>query len=156
MGESIGKELNSNNQRVEVGITPTVSIGSTDLHSVGQLYLGGPRDKFTTFVTAKQRTTATTLPVMQELEPFVAHIQGKPITVLMDAIVQGVQAACRTGKRPYCSIQLPDTSAHTMGQVLQFFMIEMIYLGYLFDENPFDQPNVESYKKETRRILLRD
>ncbi len=36
---------------------------------------------------------------------------------------------------------------------MQFKMIETIYLGYLLDVNPFDQPDVESYKKETREIL---
>ncbi len=41
-GESLGKELDLQGKKVHAGITPTVSIGSTDLHSVGQLYLGGP------------------------------------------------------------------------------------------------------------------
>ena len=45
LGESIGKDGK--------GITPTVSIGSTDLHSVGQLYLGGPKDKITTFISSE-------------------------------------------------------------------------------------------------------
>ena len=50
VAESLGKEYNTSNKQVLVGITPTVSIGSIDLHSVGQLYLGGPYDKFTTFI----------------------------------------------------------------------------------------------------------
>jgi glucose-6-phosphate isomerase len=41
-----------------------------------------------------------------------------------------------------------------MGQLLQFMMMEMIYLGFLLNVNPFDQPNVEDYKVETRKILL--
>ena len=49
MAESLGKEFNKKGEKVNIGITPIVSIGSTDLHSMAQLYLGGPYDKFTTF-----------------------------------------------------------------------------------------------------------
>ena len=153
MGESVGKELNRSNQKVEVGITPTVSLGTADLHSVGQLYLGGPRDKFTTFVTVAQPATDLVVPHMPEFEQFVPAIQGKKITTIMNAIIGGVQQAYRANKRPFCTMTLQKLNAETMGQLLQFYMIEMMLLGYLFDVNPFDQPNVESYKKETRRLL---
>jgi glucose-6-phosphate isomerase len=153
MGESVGKELNRSNQRVEVGITPTVSVGSIDLHSVGQLYLGGPRDKFATFITVLQRKHSVTIPNMPEFEPFVAKIQGKKASVIMDGILSGVQAAYRTHQRPFCTITLPEVNAGLLGQLMQFYMMEMMYLGYLFDVNPFDQPNVESYKRETRKWL---
>jgi glucose-6-phosphate isomerase len=153
MGESIGKEFNRNNQRVEVGITPTVSVGSTDLHSVGQLYLGGPRDKFTTFITVEQQKTDLKVPNMPEFEPFVAQIQGKKFSTIMDAILKGVQLAYANGQRPFNTVTLPVLDEATIGQLLQMYMVEMMYLGYLFDVNPFDQPNVESYKQETRRIL---
>lgn len=153
LGESVGKELNKSSQKVEVGITPTVSVGTTDLHSVGQLALGGPRDKYTTFITVHRPHKNVQLPQMPEFEPFVPYIQGRKITDITNAIISGVQAAYRTHKRPFCTVILPDISPRIIGQLLQFYMIEMIYLGYLFDVNPFDQPNVEAYKKETRRVL---
>lgn len=156
MGESIGKEFNSSNQRVEIGITPTVSLGTADLHSVGQLYLAGPRDKFTTFINIERRRATVTLPTMPEFEKFVPHIQGKPVTHIMDAILSGVLTAYRTNKRPYCTITLPECNEAALGQLLQLFMIEMMYLGYLFDINPFDQPHVELYKQETRKILAHE
>ena len=53
MAESLGKEFNKKGETVNTGITPVVSIGSTDLHSMAQLYLGGPYDKFTTFLSSK-------------------------------------------------------------------------------------------------------
>lgn len=62
MGESIGKEQDRQGKTVRVGITPTVSLGSTDLHSVAQLYLGGPLDKLTTFVWTAQNPTDATVP----------------------------------------------------------------------------------------------
>ncbi len=131
MGESIGKEFNIKGERVEVGITPTVSVGTIDLHSVGQLYLGGPYDKFTTFVS----------------------VADKKERSLMNAILQGVQIAYEKNRRPFCTIELPELTPYYIGQLLQMYLIEMMYLGYLLEVDPFDQPNVELYKKEVRKIL---
>lgn len=153
MGESIGKEFDCKGQKVETGITPTVSMGTVDLHSVGQLYLGGPRDKGTTFVSVKKNQHRI-LPFFEQFEQAVGKIQGKPMTVLMDAILRGVKTAYVKNKRPFLSIELPRCSEYYLGQLLQYKMVEMIYLGYLLGVNPFDQPNVESYKQETRKILL--
>lgn len=71
----------------------------------------------------------------------------------MDAILEGVKIAFKKGKRPFTVIALPDKSEFSIGQLLQFKMMEMMYLGFLLDVNPFDQPNVEMYKSETRKIL---
>lgn len=73
----------------------------------------------------------------------------------MHAILDGVQAAFRKGKRPFVEVTLPDKSACSIGQFLQYKMMEIMYLGFLFKINPFDQPNVELYKQETRLILDR-
>ncbi len=156
LGESIGKEHNRWGEKVNSGITPTVSIGSTDLHSVGQLYLGGPYDKFTSFITVQQSKSNIVVPHLHEFEQLVAHIQGKRLSLIMDAILQGVYRAYKKNKRPFVSIVLPEKSAYYIGQLLQFKMIETIYLGYLLAINPFDQPQVELYKKETREILAHE
>jgi glucose-6-phosphate isomerase len=80
-------------------------------------------------------------------------IQGKSLESIMGAIVEGTKAAFRKGRRPFIAVKLPCKSEYPMGQFLQFKMMEAIYLGYLLGVNPFDQPNVESYKEETRKIL---
>ncbi len=49
-----------------------------------------------------------------------------------------------------------DKSEYSIGQFLQFMMIETMLLGYLLEINPFNQPNVEEYKVETRRILEKE
>lgn len=155
MAESLGKEFNKEGVRVNTGITPTVSIGSTDLHSMAQLYLGGPYDKLTTFVCVKNSNSHINVPSLEGYSELVYGIQGKNLTDIMDAILEGTKAAFRKGRRPFMEITLPDKSEYSIGQFLQFKMMEAIYLGYLLDVNPFDQPNVESYKKETRKILAR-
>lgn len=156
MGESIGKEFDRYGNKVNRGITPTVSLGSTDLHSVGQLYLGGPYDKFITFFTIEHNNAEQHIPNFTEFEQCVAKIQGKSLSSIMHAIVQGIKIAYKNNKRPFCSITLPEKSPYFIGQFLQFEMIKMVYLGYLLELNPFDQPNVELYKKETRKILAHE
>lgn len=153
MGESIGKEYDLENNQVFNGITPTVSIGSTDLHSMAQLYLGGPYDKFTTFVHVDTNRSNVCIPNNQDYMNLVENIQDRPIYEVMNAILKGVQKAFEKGKRPFIDIILPDTSEKTVGQFLQFKMMEMMYLGYLMQVNPFDQPNVEAYKVETKELL---
>jgi glucose-6-phosphate isomerase len=154
MGESVGKEWNrEHTKKLYTGVTPTVSIGSTDLHSMAQLYLGGPADKVTTFISVVEDKQILTLPDREEYDQLVEDIRGKKMKVLSDAILEGVKAAFRKAARPYTEVLLPDKSEHSIGQLLQFKMVEMMYLGFLLEVNPFDQPNVESYKEETRGIL---
>jgi glucose-6-phosphate isomerase len=153
MGESIGKEYNRNGVRIHNGITPTVSIGSTDLHSMAQLYLGGPYDKFTTFVRVEHPTSTVMIPTLPEYESLVRGIQGRSLHEIMLAILEGVQSAFRKDARPFVEVTLPDKTPGSIGQFMQFKMMEMMFLGTLCGVNAFDQPSVEAYKQETRLIL---
>lgn len=156
MAESIGKKHSVDGQKVETGITPTVSMGSVDLHSVAQLYLGGPRDKFTTFMTVAHDELPVYVPVINGFEQSVANIQGKSLSCIMRAMVQGVTRAYFADKKPFVSLELERKDEYTLGALLQFKMIEIMYLGYLLSVNPFDQPNVEQYKRETRALLAQE
>lgn len=156
MGESIGKEFNLKNEKINIGITPNVSIGSVDLHSVAQLYLGGPNDKFTTFVQVEKNLTNLHVPNLKEFEAISPHIQGLSFSKIMYAIILGTQEAYTKKKLPYTMINLKERSEIVIGEFLQFKMFEIVYLAYLFDINPFDQPNVELYKAETKKILSQE
>lgn len=152
MGESVGKEHDRDGKQIWNGITPTVSIGSTDLHSMAQLYLGGPQDKYTMFITVTDPEEPR-VPQWERYDALVPHIQGRPLRELMEAIVGGVQTAFVKHERPFSTIMLPDRSAWNVGNLLQCKMMEMMYLGFLMGVNPFDQPAVERYKVETKRLL---
>jgi len=152
VSESLGKKFDRQGNIVEAGITPTVSLGTTDLHSVAQLYLGGPKDKFTTFVTARPKRKII-LPNFLDFDQFVANIQGKSVSSIMDAVSEGVKRAYKKEERPFVSVEIPQIDEFCIGQFLQWKMLEIIYLGYLLNVNPFDQPQVELYKKETREVL---
>lgn len=144
MGEGLGKDGK--------GITPTVSIGSTDLHSVGQLYLGGPKDKITTFISSE---VLGEIAVPEDLLFFglVPGIRGKRIHKIMSAMFQGARRAYKKQKLPFTEVWLDDITPRSLGEFLQFKMLEIMYLGKLMGVNAFNEPQVELYKKEVRKIL---
>ena len=154
MGESIGKMYDRTGKVVERGITPTVSIGTIDLHSVGQLYLGGPRDKFITFVYAQERISLVE-PQLELFSSLVPHVAGKILSNIKRAIFDGVIKAYSEQQRPFVVCEIVQSDEYEIGKFLQTYMFEMIYLGYLLQVNPFDQPQVELYKTETRKILAK-
>ncbi len=154
MGESLGKKFDTNGNEVKSGITPIVSIGSTDLHSMAQLYFGGPMDKFTTFVYAQDDNRKISLPDSLSLGGLVEGIEGKDVFFMMKSILSGVKIAYKKNKLPYMEMRLNNINEYSLGQFLQFKMIEMMYIAHLIGIDAFDQPNVEDYKNETRSILL--
>lgn len=144
MAESLGKDGK--------GMTPIVSIGSTDLHSQAQLYFAGPDDKFTNLVFSFTGAVHR-IPTHLALPGLVEHIQGTSLEHIMQAIYGGVKAAYEQLKRPYVEIDLEAADAHELGYYLQFRMLEVMYLGQLLEVNTFDQPAVEMYKSVTRELL---
>lgn len=156
MAESIGKERLLTGELKRTGIVPIVSIGTTDLHSMAQLYLAGPYNCYTTFIEVEKNKTDLVIPHNKQLEQLQSTIQLKSVSTIMNAIFQGTMAAYRAAQRPFSSLQVPEKSTYYIGQLLQWKMIEIMYLGYLLQINPFDQPQVELYKQETRKILAHE
>jgi len=146
MGESIGKEGK--------GITPTVSMGSVDLHSVAQLYLEGPNDKTTTFITGGSPLADVNVPDKLTYG-IVPVIQGKRIFDIMQSIVGGTLIAYKNQKRAYMHVVFVKINEELLGEFMQFKMLEMMYLGKLLEVNTFDQTGVELYKVETKKLLER-
>ncbi len=144
VGESLGKDK-------KIGITPTVSVGSTDLHSVGQLYLGGPRDKYVTFVATNQQQDLFFEP-QAELKSLMPMFKKNSVEYVMQAIIEGTKKAYTIDDRSFESLYIPK-NAYSCGQVLQYSMMRIVYMAHLFEVNPFDQPHVELYKRQVREIL---
>jgi len=149
LAESIGKEREDGTR---VGIMPTVAIGSTDLHSLGQLVFGGPNDRTTTFVAAPSLWNATDS--CDEHSPFtLSALKGKHVGEVMQAIYGGARAAYRKHQLSHLVIELDGITPRELGAFMALQMASIMYLGKLFDVNAFDQPAVESYKLEARRLL---
>ena len=144
MAESLGKDGK--------GLTPIVSIGSTDLHSMAQLYFGGANNTITNIVTAPSKGTVR-VPKKLVFPGLVENVSGKSLESIMQAISQGTKTTYKKLKRPMVSIELEKLDARELGYYLQTRMIEIMYLAQLLDVNAFDQPMVKSYKKETRGLL---
>ncbi len=122
MGESTGKEGK--------GFLPTVSVGSTDLHSMFQRYIGGPRNIATTFVRAHQPGDQT-----------------------IAALYEATKTVYKTEGVPFQEYMMPALNEFEIGKFMQFKMYEIIHLAKLMGVNAFDQPLVELYKTEARRLL---
>ena len=148
-GESLGKELLDDPTK-RCSLTPTISIGSADLHSVAQLYLGGLPLTFTTFLSIKQWRNTITLPLNSTLTTVNTIIQNKSLNEIMNAIINGTITAYKKQKKAFGTCIIPEVSPYYLGNLLQTFMIQMMYLGNLFNVNPFNQPHVELYKKEIK------
>jgi glucose-6-phosphate isomerase len=151
VGESLGKKHNRDNEEVHTGMIPTVAVGSTDLHSMAQLYLSDPGLISTTFIYSPRE--GIELPADRAFADVVPMITGETTTSIMDAIYQGTTTAYTNSAIPFSEIRLDAVSAYEVGALLQMHMIEVMYLAYLMQVDAFDQPSVEEYKKETKRIL---
>lgn len=152
--ESLGKELDRSGRTVRTGFTPTVSIGSTDLHSVAQLNFGGPKDKVTVLTRFSEKGNRPP----KNVAPFSllggTLLSHAPKDVL-GAIYAGVREAYRKHELPLLELELPPVSSYALGLHMEWHMLVVIYLARLMNVNAFDQPNVEDYKTVTREILSR-
>ena len=156
MGESIGKSELRSGKKAAIGILPTAAIGSTDLHSMVQFYLSGPNSTYTSFLSVGTNKSDLMVPRHNEFQKLVPNIQDTKLASIMSAILQGVFHAYEEKKRPFCTITIQEKSAYCIGQLLQYKMVEIVYLAFLLGINPFDQNEVELYKQETRRILAHE
>jgi glucose-6-phosphate isomerase len=152
--ESLGKTFDREGREVHTGITPTVSIGSEDLHSMVQLYYGGPRDRITLLVPplSGDRHTVPKHP----FTALVPGIDGRTTDEINTAIYTGVAAAFRSNKIPFGEAVFPGLNAHMIGAFMQWQMQTVATLAESLNICAFDQPNVEDYKKVTHSLLLRN
>jgi len=150
--ESLGKESDRSGREIHAGITPIVSIGSTDLHSMAQLYFGGPKDKFTMLIKSPEPSTRH-IPNAMLLADAHSGIKGSSPHSIMNAIYGGVVGAYQKLELPFAEVCLPSISAFSLGMYLEWRMLSVIYLAELMHVNPFDQPAVEHYKDKTRALL---
>ncbi len=146
LGESLGKDGK--------GLTPTVSIGPTDLHSMGQLYAGGIKDKFFNLVSVEDYGVDVQVPRHPSLDTL-TNIKEKTAGDVIDAILESVKITFQNRNIPFTHTKLEALNETSLAGFMQTKMIEVMFLGKLMQVDTFNQPDVEEYKKETRRILAR-
>ncbi len=137
--ETLGKEGK--------GILPILS-DTTDLHALGQLYMDGPRNIYTTFL---ESTVVTERNVVDTT--FLPGLKEKNIGKISSAISRGVQSAYQKKGLPYATISFDTTDEESLGAFCILKMLETLYLARLIGVSPFDQPGVTLYKEEVQSIL---
>ena len=145
MAESLGKDGK--------GITPTVARGTTDFHSLGQLYFDGPKDKLTNFVFVNKIRNNFYIPDDKDLDVLLPGGPGKKYWELNKVIFEGIKGAYKQKRIPFVEIILSSLSERNLGFFMEMRMIEIILLAELMKVNAFNQPGVELYKQKTRNYL---
>ncbi len=139
-GESEGKQGK--------GIFPAALQFSTDLHSMGQFLQDGNQIFFETILNIEEPPLDITVP-----ESAGKALAGRSMNQVNRAAVEGVMAAHGKAGVPMIKIDIPKVTSHYFGQMVYFFERACALSGYLSGVNPFDQPGVEDYKSEMRKIL---
>ena len=144
-GESEGKD-----QR---GIFPASAIFSTDLHSLGQYVQDGRRDLFETVVDIRTPRSEFILPGDPQDADGLSFLTGRPMSEVNRRALEGTVLAHTDGGVPNLLLEMPQADAFETGWLLYFFEKACAVSGYLLGVNPFDQPGVESYKKNMFALL---
>lgn len=147
--ESLGKLTTKGGTEMPAGYIPIVTT-PRDLHSVGQLLLGGGRGIYTKFIITKE-PRGSILSHHSALSPL-PYLDGKSLSDVQTAIGEGTIAAYKEHKIPHSVFEIMNTP-EDIGAYMAFSMIETLLLAELFGVQAFTQPNVELYKEHTRIIL---
>ena len=154
-GESLGKEVNLNGEKVNVGQTPVKALGVTDQHSQVQLYTEGPYDKVVTFLAVDEYRGVQTISDGCGNIPDVNFLCGHTMNELITAERKATEYALTSKGRLNRTIVLPEVNAFTVGELLYFFQMETAFTGEMLEIDTFNQPGVENGKNATYALLGR-
>ena len=144
-GESEGKD--------KKGIFPAAVDLTTDLHSMGQFIQDGARIMFETVVNVEKSQCEIVL----EEEPVdldgLNYLAGKTVDFINKSAMNGTILAHTDGQVPNLMVNVPEQNEFYLGELFYFFEFACGVSGYLLGVNPFNQPGVESYKKNMFALL---
>lgn len=144
-GESEGKD--------QKGIFPASVDLTTDLHSMGQFIQDGSRNLFETVINIEISREEI---ILQE-EPVdldgLNYLAGKSVDFVNKSAMNGTILAHTDGQVPNFMVKVPEVNEFYLGQLFYFFEFACGVSGYLLGVNPFNQPGVESYKKNMFALL---
>lgn len=144
-GESEGKD--------QKGIFPAAVDLTTDLHSMGQFIQDGARIMFETVINVEKSKCE----IILEEEPVdldgLNYLAGKSVDFINKSAMNGTILAHTDGNVPNLKVNVPEQNEFYLGELFYFFEFACGISGYLLGVNPFDQPGVESYKKNMFALL---
>ncbi len=144
-GESEGKD--------QKGIFPAAVDLTTDLHSMGQFIQDGARIMFETVINVETPQCEITI----EEEPVdldgLNYLAGKTMDFVNKSAMNGTILAHTDGNVPNLMVKVPEQNEFYLGELFYFFEFACGVSGYLLGVNPFNQPGVESYKRNMFTLL---
>lgn len=144
-GESEGKD--------NKGIFPAACDFTTDLHSLGQYIQDGARMMFETIMNVEK--VRTELVIGQESVDLdgLNYLAGQTVDFVNKSAMNGVLVAHTDGNVPNLMVNIPEQNEFYLGELFYFYEFACGVSGYILGVNPFNQPGVESYKKNMFALL---
>ncbi len=144
-GESEGKDGK--------GIYPASVDFTTDLHSMGQFIQDGQRIVFETVLSVDKSSEEILIEAEEGDLDGLNYLAGKSVDFVNKNAMKGTLLAHTDGNVPNLLINIPELNEFYLGQVFYFFEFACGVSGYILGVNPFDQPGVESYKRNMFALL---
>ena len=143
-GESEGKQGK--------GMFPDGFLMTTDLHSLGQYAQEGVRHLFETFLIFEDQTHLT-VPVTGDNGDDLQYLESRPIETINRLVAKASKVAHADGGVPCLELKAPAMSERTLGALFAFFETSCAVSALMLGVNPFDQPGVETYKRNLFGLL---
>ena len=140
-GESEGKD--------QKGLFPASVDLTTDLHSMGQFIQDGSRIMFETVMNVEKSRCEVTIQKEDVDLDGLNYLAGKTMDFVNKSAMNGTILAHTDGNVPNFMVKIPEQNEFYLGELFYFFEFACGVSGYLLGINPFNQPGVESYKKNT-------
>ena len=144
-GESEGKDGK--------GIYPSSAVFSTDLHSLGQYVQEGERLMFETVVMFNKPKQELTIGLDPENGDGFNFVAGQTVDYVNKKAFLGTVLAHTDGGVPNMILEMEQMNEYEFGYLAYFLEKACAVSGYILGINPFDQPGVESYKKNMFALL---
>ena len=144
-GESEGKD--------QKGIFPASVDLTTDLHSMGQFIQDGSRILYETVLNVEMSRVELTIGEEPVDLDGLNYLAGKTVDFVNKSAMNGTILAHTDGNVPNLRIDIPEQNEFYLGQLFYFFEFACGVSGYVSGVNPFNQPGVESYKKNMFALL---
>ena len=145
IAESLGKK--------NKGFLPVISNAPKDHHSLLQLYLDGPKDKFFTFIKSNYRNKGLSIDSKLMESESVDYLINKKMGDLMHAEQDATIDTFKLNNFKFREILIETIDEENIGMLMANSIIETIAACIYFDVDPFDQPAVEQGKKLTKKYL---
>lgn len=144
-GESEGKD--------HKGIFPAAVDLTTDLHSMGQFIQDGQRTMYETVINLENPSCEVILEKEEVDLDGLNYLAGRSVDFINKSAMKGTRLAHTDGDVPNLLVNLSEQSEFALGELFYFFEFACGISGYVLGVNPFDQPGVESYKKNMFALL---